>query len=436
MPARLPSIRRRLTQALLAWALLFSVAISLAVWLAAREETNELLDDSLEAAAEVLVRLLGPLADQAAPTLADAPELLGVDGQPIPRRFAWQLVGADARVLLRSPGAPDTPWQIESEHGFANLPGWRVHSAPVGSKGRVLYVAQSRDERYEAVGELTLHTVLAALAVALLGHLWLRAHLSHELAPLQRLSQRLGEHDPIQPAASLGPAERAELQPVHEAIDALAQRLALRLSSERAFSAHAAHALRTPLAGIDVQLAVALREAPPPLQPRLQRVRDAAARLQRVVVALLTLFRSGEQARPQRVELASLFARLPVEGLQVEVAPGAALQADADLLSAALLNLLDNAQRHGARHVRVSLPAPQTLRLHDDGSGVDAARREALLRALQAQREGRASEDGSDGGPSGLGLLLAELVARAHGGRLALPAVEQGFAVELQLAAG
>jgi K+-sensing histidine kinase KdpD len=136
------------------------------------------------------------------------------------------------------------------------------------------------------------------------------------------------------------------------------------------------------------------------------------------------------------VELAALFARLPVEGLQVEVAPGAVLQADADLLSAALLNLLDNAQRHGARHVQVSLPAPQVLRLHDDGSGVDAARREALLRALQAQREGRSGEDGSDGGgPSGLGLLLAELVARAHGGTLALPAVEQGFAVELMLGA-
>lgn len=436
MTAPLPSIRRRLTQALLAWALFFSVAISLAVWLAAREETNELLDDSLEAAAEVLVRLLDPLADQAVPTLVETPALLAVDGQPIPRRFAWQLVGADARVLLRSPGAPETPWQIDSEHGFADLPGWRVHSAPVGAQGRMLYVAQSREERFEAVGELTLHTVLAALAVALLGHLWLRAQLDHELAPLQRLSRRLAAHDPVSPGASLGPAERTELQPVHEAIDALAQRLALRLSSERAFSAHAAHALRTPLAGIDVQLAVALREAPPSLQPRLQRVRDAAARLQRVVVALLTLFRSGEQARPQPVELAALFARLPVEGLQVEVAPAAVLQADADLLSAALLNLLDNAQRHGARHVRVSLPAPQTLRLHDDGSGIDAARREALLRALQAQREGRSGDDGSDGGPSGLGLLLAELVARAHGGMLVLPAVEQGFAVELKLGAG
>ena len=64
------------------------------------------------------------------------------------------------------------------------------------------------------------------------------------------------------------------------------------MAHERAFTAHAAHALRTPLAGMDAQLAVALREAPLALQPRLQRVREASGRLQRVLAALLTLFRS------------------------------------------------------------------------------------------------------------------------------------------------
>jgi hypothetical protein len=35
----------------------------------------------------------------------------------------------------------------------------------------------------------------------------------------------------------------------------------------------------------------------------------------------------------------------------------------------------------------------------------------------------------------GLGLMLADLVARAHGGTLALPPVEAGFAVEMSFAA-
>ena len=87
---------------------------------------------------------------------------------------------------------------------------------------------------------------------------------------------------------------------MHDAISALGERLARRVANERAFSAHAAHALRTPLAGIDTQLAVAQREAPASLQPRLARVREAAGRLTRVVSALLALFRSGPNCSSSR----------------------------------------------------------------------------------------------------------------------------------------
>ena len=67
------------------------------------------------------------------------------------------------------------------------------------------------------------------------------------------------------------------------------------------------------------------------MQPRLQRVRDASGRLQRVVAALLALFRSGVELQRQPVDLALLLARLPAVGLQVEVPDGAWLAADPDL---------------------------------------------------------------------------------------------------------
>jgi signal transduction histidine kinase len=92
-----------------------------------------------------------------------------------------------------------------------------------------------------------------------------------------------------------------------------------------------------------------------------------------------------------------------------------------------MINLLDNAVRHGATELRLSLqvgPEQQTLRVHDNGRGVTPEQRAALSGALAEQAyEGR----------MGLGLMLADLVARAHGGVLTLPAVDQGFAVELQL---
>jgi C4-dicarboxylate-specific signal transduction histidine kinase len=66
--------------------------------------------------------------------------------------------------------------------------------------------------------------------------------------------------------------------------------------------------------------------------------------------------------------------------------------------------------------------------LDDDGPGVSAERRQALQEALDAQ----AYDD-----VPGLGLTLADLVARAHGGRLRLPPpAGRGFAVELSLGAG
>lgn len=421
MTAAVPSIGRRLGRALVAWTAVWGLAVTTAVWLQADHEVDELLDDTLQASAQVLAPLL-----LSQPATSSALAALDGEGES---HFAWQLVSRQGGVIARSPLAPGTPLHRTPTAGLSNVPGWRVFGRPLGPEGRMLYVAQTRGERLEAQGEVALSAVLAALAVGLLGHLWLRARIRHELSPLRRLSARLAALEPSDPdrvAVSLGAAERQELQPVHEAVEALARRLARRIAHERAFSAHAAHSLRTPLAAIDAQLAVALREAPAPLQPRLQRVRDAAGRLQRVVAALLALFRSGQELRPQRLDVQALLARVPLE-LQLQVEPGLQVTADPDLLTAALLNLLDNAQRVGARHVRVDAPTPQRLRLSDDGPGVDPARRDELRRALsQEDYEGH----------TGLGLMLADLVARAHGGRLSLPEVAQGFAVELQLAPG
>jgi signal transduction histidine kinase len=286
-------------------------------------------------------------------------------------------------------------------------------------------VAQAQAERLKAQAEVALSAVLAALLVGWLGHLWLRRRLGDELAPLQRLSLRLSRHEPLTvTGTSLGPPERLELASVHAAIDDLASRLAERVMHERAFSAHAAHALRTPLAGIDAQLALALREAPPPLQPRLQRARDAAARLHRVVAALLALFRTAEPPLREPVDVAALLSRLPVDGLGVHVDPDIVVSADPDLLAAAVLNLLDNSLRHGGRQVRVSSPRAGVLRLHDDGPGVSAERRAALQQALADQ---------AYTGNTGLGLMLADLIARSHGGRLTIADVSGGFAVDLTL---
>jgi signal transduction histidine kinase len=418
---RTPSIRSRLANALLIWSLLWSLGVAVAVGLSAQHEVDELLDETLQSTAAVFGRALAWPG-----SAGDAPAVMPVSGEG---EFAWQLVGADGVVLRRSANAPDRALRRTPTAGFSNTAAWRVYGSAQGGDGRMLYLAHTARERREAQLEVILSAVLAALSIGLLGHLWLRARVRQELLPLDRLSEHLHRYDPLDPTQALGEAERIELVPVHDAIGQLGRRLAQRVSHERMVAAHAAHALRTPLAGMDAQLAVALRESTAEAQPRLQRVRDASVRLQRVVRSLLDLFRVGGEVRRQRVNVKALLAHLPLSGLEVVVDAQLHVDADPDLLAAALLNLLDNSQRHGARRATLTVSAPGCLLLRDDGQGTDPQRLTALRAALAAQ---------TYEGQTGLGLMLADLVARAHGGRLRLPDAPDagtGFAAELVLAA-
>ncbi len=443
--AAAPSIGQRMGRALGWWALWWGLVLAAAAWLAVRHEMNELLDDTLRVAAtDMLAPLLRPTWQPPAGPVAEPLAPLGPRGPaaaPAPAaapggsNLMWQLVhhGASAQVLQASPEAPAVAFFLAPTAGYTDTAQWRVYGQALGPAGAWLYVAHAQEERVETKLELALAVGLATVPMALLALLWLRLRLRHELQPLQRLAEQLhGLDTETRGGLVLGPPERSELGPVHQALALLTSRLEQRMAREHAFTAHAAHALRTPLAGIDAQLAVALREATPAQQSRLQRTRAAAGRLQRVVAALLALFRSSNEPQREPLDLAALLARTPLVGLQLHVQQTQVVQADADLVHAALLNLLDNSLRHGAQQAWVDTPAPQVLRVSDDGPGVDAQRRTQLQQAL---------DEGGEGSVSGLGLLLADLVARSHGGRLHLPSVGQnlpdrqatGFVVELQL---
>jgi len=415
-----PSIRARLANALLIWSIAWGLAAGAAVWLAATHEVDELLDDTLRSSTEVLAVLVRSAVSQG--TSVAAPP----NGAEDSERFAWQVVSADGTVLVRSSRAPATPWRSTPSSGFGDVTHWRLFGLSLGASGHTLYAAQSHDERREARAEVALSATLAALAVGLLGHFWLRTRIRTELHPLQSLSRKLREWKIEAPdaAAALGTPEREELEPVHGALEALAARLAVHVGNERAFSAHAAHALRTPLAGIDAQLAVALRECPEAMRPRLDRVRGAAATLQGVVAGMLALFRANGARRSERIDVRTLLSQLAAPALVVEIAPDTHVHGDPELVAAALLNVLDNAQRHGAARAWVEPLAPNGLRVRDDGPGVSPERREALQAALEAQ---------SYQGVTGLGLMMTDRVARAHGGRVRLPATGSGFTIDVEL---
>lgn len=421
----LPSIRARLARSVLSITLIWCIAIAVVISVVVRSEVDRLLDGALQESSEILFGLMARHVDQAAPSDEILP------APPHEEGLVWQLVDWTGQVRMRSHRAPKEPLGELHASGFSDFGSqWRVYSMSLDSRSLVLHVAQSREHREAARLSATAMASGTAVIIGILAALWLRRRVAEETLHVVALSQVLRNYDPVSPhAAPLPEVTRAELIPIRDAVSALAARLAQRIANERAFSAHAAHALRTPLAGMDVQLSVALRESPPECHPRLLKARLANERLRRVVTALLTMFRAGHDPHPAVIDVEDLIQNIPVDGLEVHLEGKDQLVADPDLLSAAVLNLLDNAVRYGARNVlvrwqREPVTGVQELCFCDDGPGVGPERLLYLQQVLDSQEYHQI----------GLGLTLTDLVARAHGGRARVDHNPTGgFAVRVQL---
>jgi two-component system OmpR family sensor kinase len=428
---RLPSIRQRLSRALLAALLGWGLLAVPLVGLVMVHAVDAVLDSTMQESTEILYGLVQPLAQQTEGPLRIMPR------SPHDERLVWQVISSRGPMQARSVSSPTEPLATRPVEGFSDHTtpdgtAWRVYSIRVDDDGSMLHVAQRMSDRYRQQMQVAMLSLGTALLLGLGTSAWLARRVRLELTPLLRMAEAVQRHDPLQ-SAQMPAADRSELVPIRAAVMALGRRLSDLVERERAFSAHAAHTLRTPLAGMDAQLAVALQESSPAARPRLVRTREALARLNLVLIALLNLFRSDRSLQLQQVDVAALIVRWPVAGLAVEVDQRAALSADPELLTAALFNLLDNAQRYGARHALISV-LPDTgsvrVRVADDGAGIGT---DALAQLQRAIDSGATSSQLRLGGGAGLGLglTMANLVARAHHGGLRLVATEVGTCVEM-----
>ncbi|MBK7613247.1 MAG: HAMP domain-containing histidine kinase [Burkholderiales bacterium] len=418
------SIQHRLLRTVMSVNVVGSLLTAMLVGYLVSRSVSSLMDSTLQESAEILYGLVQPLAS------SDTDATMVMPTVPHEEQLVWQVVhGASNRLVVRSSKAPEQPLLAQALDGFADSPqDWRVRSMPLGANGKYLYVAQASNERQQHEWEAMIAIVGMTWLIAAASAAWLSRRARAELEPLERLSNAVRAYDPLA-GQPLPAVTRRELVPVQKSIEELGGRLARLVERERAFSAHAAHALRTPLAGLEAQLALALREATPQTAPRLRQTRLAAQRLGRVVSSLLSMFRSTGKLELSPVDLGGLFSALSVGQVSVTVAQDTAFMADANLLAAALSNLVDNSVRHGASHLTVAAMATAQgvcVSVQDDGAGIAPD-------TLHKLRAGLA--DAEHQGLEGLGLWLASLVARAHGGALQVHALPQGTRVDITLSA-
>ena len=213
----------------------------------------------------------------------------------------------------------------------------------------------------------------------------------------------------------------ASLVALQEAVDEA------RASEEvtRRFLDDAAHQLRTPVAGISACAETLLRGVSPEDADRLlaSMVRETS-RAARLISGLLHMARldRGVPIRPEPVDVVDLCAdevericllapQLSVD-LEVVRAPAGPLLLDPSSCQEILSNLGDNARRHAACRVVIRVDCRESglrVAVCDDGPGVPEQARENIFHRF-------VSLDG--GGGSGLGLPIAQGLARSMGGDL------------------
>jgi signal transduction histidine kinase len=219
------------------------------------------------------------------------------------------------------------------------------------------------------------------------------------------------------------PESTDEIRALAVTLNDMLDRLAAARRRQRAFVADSAHELRSPLASMRTQLEVAQRlgEGGGLATDLLVDV----TRLSALVEDLLLLARAGSDTRPPSkresldvrallVATASRYAgaRVPVS---VTGGPPVHASANSEELQRVLANLVDNAVRHAASSVVLSVSAEcghAVLTVADDGPGIPAGERERVFERFARLDDAR----DRDAGGTGLGLaIVRELLRRSDG---------------------
>ncbi|MFC0430120.1 cell wall metabolism sensor histidine kinase WalK [Kutzneria buriramensis] len=229
------------------------------------------------------------------------------------------------------------------------------------------------------------------------------------------------------------PPSRDEISQLAVTTNETLERLQRAHDQQERFVADASHELRSPLASLRTGLEVALEHPDRADWPTVARqsLLDVQ-RLQRITADLLQLAVEDKQAPPDLVDLAEVVTEQVAERSSLECGPTvrsvvdgpAMVRGELVQLERLLRNLLDNAVRHAASTVTVSLTGGRevVLTVLDDGPGIPVDDRERVFDRFVRLDDARAR----DVGGSGLGLTLARGIAVRHGGSLCVENSDTG----------
>jgi two-component system OmpR family sensor kinase len=416
-------LQQRLRRQLLAWIgglwLVGAAAAMAGIW----HEATETLNSALEETAQMLLSApAGLFASDGDPPAGHGPH---------EEYVVYQVFDAQGAMRLRSHSAPLQAMDPNPQDGVRDVGPWHVLTLNSTTGERRVQVAETREHRREVLLASASWLALALVLVLVLAAIAIRVLLTRAFATLEPARQDLSQRLPHE----LHPLDVSdlpiELRPWMETVNALMARVQSTVNAERAFSAHTAHELRTPLAAARAQAQrLALSSGDPAEREHVQALVRQLDRITHLATRLLQLARieSGVALQREPVDLHELatmvadeFAEARRQGrLHIEVqGDHEPIQGDIDALGIALRNLIDNALKHGGDSADVTLQVePLALTVIDTGPGVSADHLPRL-----GHKFARANS-GAEG--AGLGLAMVRTIAEQSDALLELNSPVRG----------
>ncbi|MEI5675529.1 MULTISPECIES: sensor histidine kinase [unclassified Nocardioides] len=284
----------------------------------------------------------------------------------------------------------------------------------------VVYLAEDRAELHDT---MRTYATVAGLSLLLVtaAAFWQSGRLLAPLRTLRDTAEEIGETDLSRRIPTSG---NDDITALTHTVNGMLDRLEHAFTGQRQFLDDAGHELKTPLTVLRGHLELLDTGSPAEVEETKALLLDEVDRMSRLVGDLILLAKSD---RPDfvtltDVELAPLtedtFAKARALGdrdWQLDAAADATIQADAQRIAQALLQLADNAVKHTAPGDTIALGSSYDdgvarLWVRDTGPGVPAADRTKIF-----ERFGRSAvPDGDEG--FGLGLSIVSAIVDAHDG--------------------
>jgi len=347
---------------------------------------------------------------------------------------AYYVVRAGGRYLAGEPDLPVGPVSAANPRFFdARFRGAAVRVVTyslTAPQPLTVSVAETTAERDRATVRLLVSEVVTDIVqlVVTVVLVWIGVALA--LRPMLRLGDQIATRSPRGLSPLDAQAAPGEVRLLVTELNRLFATLGEAARAQQHFLANAAHQMRTPLAGLLIQLDLLIAEAADGRQRReLSALRQSAQNLAHTADQLLTLARADPAVHLAdeftELDCGKLLEDVVAQNLDRALQQGIDLGAQIELVRVAcvpwlirevLMNLLDNALRYvpAGGHVTVRCGAAggrAYLEVEDDGPGIPPDQRQAVR-----QRFYRVPN--TPGSGCGLGLAIADEVARLHGAQL------------------